>query len=53
MIERVEYRDGAVFDADQRRVSDDPRMKALLEEWRSFLDGPSEVQVFQELSIRR
>lgn len=53
MIERVEYKDAAAFDADQRRVSEDPRMKTLLEEWRSLLNGPSEVQVYQEIPLDR
>ncbi|GEL96406.1 putative quinol monooxygenase [Cellulomonas composti] len=47
-VEIVEYRDRATYDADQRRVETDPRMRALLAEWRTLLDGPPDVEAYEE-----
>jgi quinol monooxygenase YgiN len=49
-IEVVEYADRAAFDADQRRVENDPEMRAWLERWRELLQGPPEVEVYRDIS---
>ena len=52
-VEIVEYRDEEAYERDQARVASDPRMKALLEEWRGFHSGPSTVEAWQEIPIPR
>jgi hypothetical protein len=49
MIERVEYANHAIFEQDQRRVAEDPEMRRYLEEWRTLLDTPPEVEVYREV----
>jgi hypothetical protein len=51
MIEVFEYDTVADYEADERRVNDDPRMKALLEEWRGLLDGPPRIVVHRALPL--
>lgn len=51
-VEVFDYRDRAVYDADQVRVASDPAMRALLAEWRKHLDGPPAVEVFEGLTAR-
>ena len=52
-IEVVTYRDEAAYRRDQHRVENDPRMKALLAEWRSLhLDGVG-VETYAEVVIPR
>lgn len=50
-IERIEYVDRAAFDLDQRRVGEDPQMKALLAEWRCLLEAPPTVRVYREVRL--
>lgn len=50
-IEVFEYASVAAYEADERRVRDDPRMKAYLERWRNFLDGPPIVEVYAEQPV--
>lgn len=50
LIEVFEYETPADYEADERRVSDDPAMKSLLETWRSLLDGPPVVRVYRDRS---
>lgn len=50
-IERVEYADEGVFESDQRRVADDPHMKALLAEWRGLLQEPPVVRLYRAVSL--
>lgn len=45
-IEVIEYVDQAAHDRDQLRVENDPRMRDLLERWRSLLDGPPVVETY-------
>lgn len=52
-VEVVTYRDETAYRRDQLRVENDPRMKALLAEWRSFhLDGVS-VETYEEVAVPR
>lgn len=50
-IERVEYADERTYERDQRRVNEDPAMKALLAEWRALLDAPPAVHVYREVAL--
>ena len=50
-IEVFEYESRAAYEGDERRVRDDPRMKAYLERWRSLLDGPPVVEAYLEQVI--
>lgn len=47
-LEVFEYESVAAYEADERRVRDDPQMKTYLERWRSFLDGPPIVEIYAE-----
>ena len=49
-IEIFEYATLADFEADEHRVNNDEKMKALLATWRSLLDGPPVVEVFTDIS---
>jgi quinol monooxygenase YgiN len=49
-IEVVEYADPSAYDRDQMRVARDPRMKGFLERWHELLDGPVEVETYEELT---
>lgn len=46
-IEVVEYATDAAYEADQRRVKQDERMKALLARWRELLAEPPVVEVYR------
>ena len=46
-IESVLYADQAAFERDQRRVTDDPTMKAYLFRWRELLAEPAVVEVYR------
>jgi len=46
-IEVVEYANQTVYDRDQKRVEQDPRMKEYLQRWRALLDGTPEVAVYR------
>ena len=48
-IEVVEYADRNAFDRDQMRVANEPRMKGFLERWHDLLEGPIEMETFEEL----
>jgi quinol monooxygenase YgiN len=51
-VEVMEYRDRAVYEADQVRVEQDPRMRALIERWHALLaEGPT-VTVHEEVPLR-
>lgn len=50
-VEIIEYADRATFDADQVRTETDPRMRALLDEWRTHLAGRPRVEVFEEAAL--
>lgn len=47
-LEVVEYPDTAAYEEDQVRVEEDPRMRRLIERWRGLLDGPAEVETWDE-----
>ena len=47
LLEIVEYESMEVFDADQRRVENDPVMRGYLARWRALLDGPPVVEVYE------
>lgn len=49
-VEVFDYRDRAVYDADQVRVAHDPVMRALLAEWHTHLDGPPVVESYEDVS---
>jgi quinol monooxygenase YgiN len=44
LLELVAYESIAAYEADQARVESNPKMQALLAEWRTFFDGSLEVQ---------
>jgi quinol monooxygenase YgiN len=52
-IEVVEYADRNAYDRDQLRVANEPRMKGFLERWHGLLEGPVEVETFEELITTR
>jgi quinol monooxygenase YgiN len=45
-IEVVEYVTPEAYQRDQDRVAHDPELKALLERWRTHLDGPPQLEVY-------
>lgn len=47
-IEMVEYPDQATYEADQRRVEDDPRMRQLLDRWHTLLEAEVGVETWEE-----
>jgi quinol monooxygenase YgiN len=49
-IEVVEYADRSAHDRDQIRVANEPRMKGFLERWRALLEGPVEVETYEEVT---
>ena len=48
-IEVVEYETESAFVADQERVANDPRMRALLAQWRSLLAEPPVVETYADI----
>ena len=52
-LEMVTYRDEAAYRRDQLRVESDPRMKSLLEEWRSLHLGGVGVETYEEVVVPR
>ena len=50
-VEIIEYADRATYDADQLRIETDPRMRALLAQWHTLLDGPPQVEAFEEVPL--
>lgn len=46
-VEVVEYATEAAYEADQRRVEQDERMKTLLARWRELLAEPPVVEVYR------
>jgi len=50
LIEAVEYRDREVHDRDQVRVETDPQMRSFLDRWRALLQGPPEVETYEEIT---
>ena len=49
-IEVFEYDSEETFKRDERRVATDPKMKQVLELWRSLLEGPPVVEVYRDVS---
>lgn len=49
-IEVVEYADRSAHDRDQVRVASEPRMKGFLERWHDLLEGPVEVETYEEVT---
>ena len=49
-IELVEYATEDAFVRDQRRVEEDPAMRALLAEWRAILGEAPRVEVFADVT---
>lgn len=49
-IEEVEYRDAETYDRDQVRVESDARMRSLLDRWRVLLEGPAEVERYEDVT---
>ena len=43
-LEIIEYESDEDYEADQRRVEDDPQMRSLIERWRELLTTPPEVE---------
>ena len=50
LIEVVEYDDRATFDADQERVTSDPRWVDALREWRTLLRGAPGVTAWEDVT---
>lgn len=44
IVEIVRYASEADYERDQRRIEEDPEVRAVLTEWRSLLSGPVEVR---------
>lgn len=49
-IEVVKYANREALDRDQMRVANEPRMKGLIAEWRDLLEGPAEVEIYEDLT---
>lgn len=49
--EIMEYADRATYEADQRRVREDPEMIAWLGRWHALLEGDVTVRAFVEHSL--
>jgi quinol monooxygenase YgiN len=49
-IEVVEYANRSAHDRDQARVASESRMKGFLERWHDLLEGPVEVEIYEELT---
>jgi len=43
-LEIASYADRAAYDTDQRRVEEDPAMRAMLAKWRALVDGDVDVR---------
>jgi quinol monooxygenase YgiN len=52
-IEVFEYESVAAYEADDRRVREDPQQRAYIERWRSLLDGPPVVEVYAARSLKK
>jgi hypothetical protein len=50
LIEVVEYESEAAYEADQRRVEEDPQMMALLRLWRELLEHPPVVEAYTDVT---
>ncbi len=50
-IEVFEYASREAYEADERRVREDPQMRAYLNRWRGLMDGPPVVEVYEERSV--
>lgn len=46
-IELVEYATVSAYERDQRRVAEDPAMRACLERWRALLAEPPVVETYR------
>lgn len=53
LIEVIEYATEEAYARDQRRVDEDPAMRALLAEWRTLLLDPPRVEVWREVAVGR
>ncbi|HYD54993.1 MAG TPA: antibiotic biosynthesis monooxygenase [Gemmatimonadaceae bacterium] len=51
LIEVVEYESVEAYERDQRRVVEDPAMRALLAEWRALLAEPPRVETWEEVGV--
>jgi quinol monooxygenase YgiN len=51
LIEVFEYDTVEAYEADERRVNDEPQMQALLAAWRSLLDGPPRIEVYRAVPV--
>lgn len=49
-IEVVEYETNAAFDADEKRIADDPHMQGLLKAWRETLTGDVCVETYEDVT---
>lgn len=49
-VEIVEYDSREAFDNDQRRVTEDPRMRSYLQAWRSLLVGDVQVESYEDVT---
>lgn len=47
LMERIEYATRADYEADDRRVREDPEMVGYLGRWRELLAGPPVVEVYE------
>ncbi len=50
-IEVFEYESVEAYEADDRRIREDPQQRALIDRWRSLLDGPPVVEVYFEQCV--
>ena len=50
-IEVFEYESIEAYEADDRRVREDPQQRAYIQRWRSLLDGPPVVEVYAQRGI--
>ena len=49
-IELVEYDTAEGCVEDEHRIANDPQVKALLDRWRSLLDGPPCVERYEDVT---
>lgn len=50
LLEIVEYDGREIHDRDQVRVDSDPQMRSLLDRWHALLEGPPEVETYEEIT---
>ena len=50
-LEIAAYADRAAYDADQKRVEDDPAMRAMLAKWRALVDGEVDVRRMMPVTV--